>query len=104
MNLGNVDLNLLVALDAILREQNVTRAADRLGLSQPAVSNSLGRLRKLFDDPLLVRTGRTIQLTSRAESLVRPVAEALAIINSCIEQKPEFDASRDKRAFTLMAS
>ena len=56
MNVGRVDLNLLVYLDALLRERNVTRAADQLGLSQPAMSNGLRRLRDLFEDPLLVRT------------------------------------------------
>src|ERR1700710_2534481 len=57
MNLGGLDLNLLVALDALLSERSVTRAAQRVGLSQPGMSNALGRLRRLFDDPLLVRQG-----------------------------------------------
>jgi LysR family transcriptional regulator, nod-box dependent transcriptional activator len=57
MNLGGLDLNLLVALDALLGERSVTRAAQRVGLSQPGMSNALGRLRRLFDDPLLVRQG-----------------------------------------------
>ena len=57
MNLAGVDLNLLVALDALLSERSVTRAAQRIGLSQPGMSNTLARLRRLFDDPLLVRQG-----------------------------------------------
>jgi DNA-binding transcriptional LysR family regulator len=57
MNLGSADLNLLVALDALLAERNVTHATDRVGLSQPGMSSALARLRKLFDDPLLVREG-----------------------------------------------
>ena len=66
----NVDLNLLFAFDALLAERNVSRAAERVGLSQPAMSNALGRLRVLFDDPILVRSGRGMVPTPRAESLV----------------------------------
>jgi DNA-binding transcriptional LysR family regulator len=61
MNIANFDLNLLRVFDALMREQNVSRAAERLSLSQPAVSNALGRLRELLDDPLLVRVGRSMQ-------------------------------------------
>jgi DNA-binding transcriptional LysR family regulator len=104
MDLGRVDLNLLVVLDALLREKNVTRAGERLRLSQSATSTALGRLRKLFDDPLLVRHGRSLQLTPRAVSLVEPVAEALAIIDHAISSRPEFDPSTDERSFTVVAS
>jgi hypothetical protein len=97
-------LNLLVALDALLQERNVTRASERLQLSQPTVSSALARLRKLFGDPLPIRTGRQMQLTPRAESLVGPVGEALAIINAAIEQRPVFDPRHDPRTFTVMAS
>ena len=69
MNIYNFDLNLLRVLDALLRERNVSRAAERLSLSQPAVSNALGRLRELLDDPLLVRVGRAMQPTPRALAL-----------------------------------
>ena len=72
MNLGGVDLNLLVALDALLSERSVTRAAQRIGLSQPGMSNALARLRKLFDDPLLVRQGAELAPTPRAEALAGP--------------------------------
>jgi Transcriptional regulator len=65
MSLAGVDLNLLVALDALLAERSVTRAASRLGLSQPGMSNTLARLRKLFGDPLLVREGLTLVPTPR---------------------------------------
>jgi len=57
VNLRNIDLNLLVVFDALMRERHVTRAAERVGLSQPAASSALGRLRYLFDDELLIRTG-----------------------------------------------
>lgn len=65
--LGGIDLNLLIALDALLTEVNVTRAAKRVGLSQPTMSHALNRLRALFEDPLLVRTTRGMVLTSRAQ-------------------------------------
>ena len=71
MNLNSLDLNLLVALDALLREANVSRAAMRIGLSQPATSHALQRLRDLIGDPLLVRTGARMELTPRAQALAR---------------------------------
>ncbi|MGF7233954.1 MAG: LysR family transcriptional regulator [Frankia sp.] len=104
MDLGRVDLNLLVVLDALLREKNVTRAGERLRLSQSATSTALGRLRKLFSDPLLVRNGRSLQLTPRAVALVEPVAAALAIIDHAISSRPDFDPATDERVFTIAAS
>ena len=77
MNIYNFDLNLLRVLDALLRERNVSRAAERLSLSQPAVSNALNRLRELLNDPLLVRVGRAMQPTPRALSLEAPIRDAL---------------------------
>ena len=77
MNFTNFDLNLLRVLDALLREQNVSRAAERLALSQPAVSNALNRLRELLGDPLLVRVGRRMQPTPRALALEAPIRSAL---------------------------
>jgi DNA-binding transcriptional LysR family regulator len=104
MDLGRVDLNLLVVLDALLRERNVTRAGQRLRLSQPATSTALGRLRRMFNDPLLVRQGRQLRLTPRAEALIEPVAEALAIIDHAISDNPDFDPATDERTFTVMGS
>jgi DNA-binding transcriptional LysR family regulator len=104
MNLGQLDLNLLVVLDALLREQNVTRAAARLHMSQPATSAALARLRKVLDDPLLVKRGRYMQLTPRAETLVGPVREVLAVIEQRIVARPGFDPARDQRVFSLVAS
>ena len=66
MNIANVDLNLLVYLDVLLREKNVTRAAEELGISQPAMSNGLKRIRDLFGDPILVRTSDGMTPTDRA--------------------------------------
>src|SRR5919201_6442923 len=77
MNLNSLDLNLLNALDALLREANVSRAALRLGLSQPAASHALQRLRDIFGDPLLVRTGVRMELTPRALALRAPLSLAL---------------------------
>jgi LysR family nod box-dependent transcriptional activator len=85
MNLAGLDLNLLVALDALLSERSVTRAAQRVGLSQPGMSNALARLRGAFDDPLLVRQGAVLVPTSRAEALAGPVREALALIRGAID-------------------
>ena len=69
MNIANVDLNLLVYLDVLLREKNVTRAAEELGISQPAMSNGLKRIRELFSDPILVRTSDGMTPTERAKEL-----------------------------------
>ena len=77
MNLNSLDLNLLVALDALLKEANVSRAAMRIGLSQPAASHALQRLRDLIGDPLLVRTGARMELTPRAQALRAPLAQTL---------------------------
>jgi DNA-binding transcriptional LysR family regulator len=85
MNLRSVDLNLLVALDAILSERHVTRAADRLGLSQPAMSNALGRLRRIFKDELLVRTASGMQPTPRAEELRQTIQPLLRQIERTFE-------------------
>ena len=77
MNLNSLDLNLLVALDALLLEASVSRAAMRIGLSQPATSHALQRLRDLIGDPLLVRIGARMELTPRAQALRAPLAQAL---------------------------
>jgi LysR family nod box-dependent transcriptional activator len=104
MNLAGLDLNLLVALDALLSERSVTRAAQRVGLSQPGMSNALARLRGAFDDPLLVRQGAVLVPTSRAESLAGPVRDALALIRGAIDAPAAFDPGHDRRAFRLSCS
>jgi LysR family transcriptional regulator, nod-box dependent transcriptional activator len=104
VNLAGVDLNLLVALDALLRERSVTRAARRVGLSQPGMSNALARLRTLLDDPLFVRQGAVLVPTPRAESLVQPVREALALVDAALEEQPRFDPARDRRSFSVTCS
>ncbi|TWF95501.1 LysR family transcriptional regulator [Saccharopolyspora dendranthemae] len=104
MQLGQLDLNLLVVLDALLREQNVTRAAERLHMSQPATSTALARLRKILGDPLLVKQGRHLRLTPRGEALIEPVREVLATIEQHIVTPPGFDPAHDERTFTIVAS
>ena len=101
MNLNSLDLNLLVALDALLREANVSRAAMRIGLSQPAASHALQRLRDLIGDPLLVRTGARMELTPRAQALRAPLAQALDQVRSLFIADA-FDAARSERQFRLM--
>src|SRR6059058_1517101 len=101
MNLNSLDLNLLVALDALLREASVSRAAMRIGLSQPAASHALQRLRDLLGDPLLVRNGARMELTPRATALRVPLTEALDQIRRLFTSE-EFDAARSERHFRLM--
>lgn len=101
MNLNSLDLNLLTALDALLREANVSRAALRLGLSQPAASHALQRLRDIFGDPLLVRTGARMELTPRGLALRVPLAQTLDQVHGLFVPD-EFDAARSERHFRLM--
>jgi len=102
--LRDVDLNLLVALDALLQERNVTRAAERLSVSQPTMSGTLGRLRRLFDDELLVRAGRGMRPTALAESLVVPVGEILTKVELTLGAARDFEPASDRRTFRLVAS
>ena len=101
MNLNSLDLNLLVALDALLRDASVSRAAMRLNLSQPATSHALQRLRDLIGDPLLVRNGARMELTPRAQALRSPLAQALDQVRTLFVSD-EFDAARSERHFRLM--
>src|SRR4051812_12869203 len=101
MNLSSLDLNLLVALEALLKEASVSRAAMRIGLSQPATSHALARLRDILRDPLLVRVGTRMELTLRAQALRGPLAQALDQVRSLFV-RDEFDAARSERQFRLM--
>ncbi len=104
MNISKIDLNLLVYLDVLLRERNVTRAAEELGISQPAMSNSLRRLRSLFDDPVLVRTSDGMTPTDRALELQPLVRNVLAAAELAVLPKTVFDPSESERIFRIMAS
>jgi DNA-binding transcriptional LysR family regulator len=101
MNLNSLDLNLLTALDALLREASVSRAAMRIGLSQPAASHALQRLRDLIGDPLLVRSGARMELTPRALALRGPLAQALDQVRGLFAPE-QFDALSSDRHFRLM--
>lgn len=100
VELAEIDLNLLVALEALLREESVSRAADRLGRSQPAISRSLARLRVMFDDPLLVASGRNLVLTERAIELRTKLAPVLEEIGGLLEP-PSFDLATAKAQFSI---
>ena len=104
MNISRVDLNLLVYLDVLLRECNVTRAAEELGISQPAMSNSLRRLRDLFNDPILVRTSDGMTPTDRALELQPMVRKVLSAAEQAILPKTEFEPLESNRIFRIMAS
>lgn len=102
--LAGVDLNLLVALHALLQERNVTRAAARVGLSQPAMSRALGRLRDLLQDPLLVREGARMRATPRAEALQGRVQALMRGVQEVLQGAQGFDPATDRRTFTLASN
>jgi LysR family transcriptional regulator, nod-box dependent transcriptional activator len=104
MRFGRLDLNLLVALDALLTEKSVSLAADRLCLSQSATSSALGRLRDYFGDELLVVKGRHMILTARAEELIEPVRSVLEQVRTTIAVAPAFDPETADRQIRIMAS
>lgn len=107
MNLQNFDLNLLLIFEAMMDERSVTRAAKRVGLSQPALSNALARLRRSFDDPLFVRApgGANAMLpTPAAQSLIGPVRAALAQLRAALEDRPAFAPAESQRVFHVLTS
>ena len=104
MKVNRIDLNLLVYLDALLRERNVTQAANQLNLSQPAMSNGLRRLRELFNDPLLVRTSEGMTPTERALPLEPMVREVLSKIDHAVQPRGDFEPAAAHRVFRIMAS
>lgn len=104
MDLRRFDLAILPALDALLRERNVTRAAAKLFVSQQALSTTLRRLRDYFDDQLLVRAGRTFELTPLGHSLVIPVREALLAAQAVLDTRPSFDPTSASATFRIAMS
>ncbi len=104
MRLDRFDLNLLVALDALLEERNVTKASERLHIGQSGMSSALSRLREYFGDELLVSVGRRLMLTPLAESLVEPVRDTLLRARATLARKPGFDAATAERRFAVCAS
>jgi LysR family transcriptional regulator, nod-box dependent transcriptional activator len=103
MRLNRFDLNLLIALDALLREKHITRAADRVCVSQPTMSSALAKLRHHFNDPLLARVGRAMELTPRGSALVEPVREALLRIQATLGTQVPFSPPTVRRTFIVMA-
>ena len=101
VNLASIDLNLLVVLDALISEVHVGRAARKIGLSQPATSHALKRLRTLLSDPVLVRVGTRMELTPRAAGLRESVAETLLRVQALL-LADSFDPARSSREFSVM--
>lgn len=104
MNLHNVDLNLLVAFDMLMTERSVTKAANRLSIGQSAMSSTLARLRKLFNDPLLIREGRGLVATPMAEALAQPVYDLLTGIQNVLTERDHFDPATAERTFSVIAN
>lgn len=104
MRFNKLDLNLLVCLDALLTERSITRAAERVHLSQSAMSNALGRLRDYFEDDLLVQVGRQMEVTPRATVLCEAVRDVLVRIETSLSAQPEFDCTSTTREFKIFVS
>jgi DNA-binding transcriptional LysR family regulator len=98
-SIASLDLNLLVVFDAILKERNITLAAQRVGLSQPAMSSALGRLRRVFNDPLFVRTGSGMQPTPYAQLLASPIQRACDLVSTALQIGGDFDPATSTRTF-----
>jgi DNA-binding transcriptional LysR family regulator len=103
-DLRKIDLNLLVVLHAILEERNLTRAGERIGTSQPAVSGALARIRQQYDDPLLIRVGNKFELTPRAQALKPLVEEAMEAVTRMLDLLPAFEPASSERTFYISAS
>jgi DNA-binding transcriptional LysR family regulator len=101
VNVRTLDLNLLPVLDAVLSEGNATRAAAKLGITQPAVSNALARLRKAFGDPLVVKSRRGVAPTPRAIELRADLSEALRMLDRAVRPKEPFSLTTTRRQWTL---
>ena len=104
MNINKIDLNLLIYLDVLLREKNVTRAANQLNITQPAMSNGLKRLRNLFNDPILVRTSSGMAPTERAQNLGPVIRKILLELEEALQSEDAFNPATSDRVFRLMAS
>ncbi len=102
MNLRSVNLNLLTIFDAIMAENNLTRAANKIGMTQPAMSRALSQLRHIFDDKLFIRTASGVKPTNKALELSAPIHQALNIIVGALEPDDLFDCSSSERQFNLV--
>ncbi|UJW85685.1 LysR family transcriptional regulator [Devosia sp. SL43] len=104
MRFRKLDLNLLVALDHMLELRSVSEAADKMFMSQSAMSNALTRIRTYFDDPLLIQVGRRMELTPRAEALRPAIRDILVRVDATIDVQPEFRADQSTRTFNVLLS
>src|SRR3954465_11553436 len=103
IDLTRADLNLLLLFEVVLHERHVGRAAERLNLSPSAVSHGLGRLRRLLNDPLFLRTPKGVVPTARATELSEPIADILARVRSVVSSAEPFDPAKSTRRFTVGA-
>lgn len=101
MNLANIDLNLFIVFDAIYTEGNLTRAGQIMGITQPAASNALARLRDTFNDPLFIRTAQGMMPTPLAQNIITPVRSALHLLRGSVHDSRVFDASQACKTFRL---
>lgn len=104
MRFKNLDLNLLVALDTLMRSRNVSRAAEELFITQSAMSNALGRLRDYFDDPLLIQVGRGMELSPLAVALQEPLRDIMVRIETAVVSTPSFEPEVSTRCLSLVVS
>ncbi|HEY0883674.1 MAG TPA: LysR family transcriptional regulator [Ramlibacter sp.] len=104
MRFKNLDLNLLAALDTLIRVRNVSRAAEQMFITQSAMSNALGRLRDYFDDPLLIQVGRSMELSPLAASLEQPVRDIIVRIEAAVVSTPSFAPEDSSRSFSFIVS
>ena len=103
LNWSAIDLNLLIVFDALMHEHNLTRAGRRLGLSQPATSHALARLRHMLNDDLFIRSPDGMQPTPRAQQMAEPVRDALRVLRLTLEPE-DFDPAKSSRGFTLVVN
>ena len=101
MHINDLDLNLLIVMDAMLRERNVSKAAERIGLTQSAMSHALNRLRQYFDDPLFIKTGQRMEPTPKATALQTAVIDVMGTVRQRILSEAHFDPATAKREFTM---
>jgi DNA-binding transcriptional LysR family regulator len=101
MHLSRVDLNLFVAFDTIYAEGSITRASRRLNLSQPAISHALGRLRRMFGDPLFTRQGQVMTPTPLARGIIEPIRQSLQRLEAALTQVDRFDPATAAKRFTI---
>ena len=104
MRFRNLDLNLLAALDTLIRVRNVSRAAEEMFITQSAMSNALGRLRGYFDDPLLIQVGRSMELSPLAASLEEPLRDIIVRIEVAVVATPSFEPQDSTRSISLVVS